>query len=89
MKRPARSVMLLALAALALTGCRAERGDEPGPMRLPQPVELVLDAQGRPDPSILAETQELHRGNGEEPQTRPTVGWCRVRPGAGTSAATA
>ncbi|PKL96047.1 MAG: peptide ABC transporter substrate-binding protein [Gammaproteobacteria bacterium HGW-Gammaproteobacteria-8] len=69
MKRPARSVMLLALAALALTGCRAERGDEPGPMRLPQPVELVLDAQGRPDPSILAETQELHRGNGEEPQT--------------------
>jgi len=59
----------LLLALLTLPGCRGERGDEPGPLRLPQPVEVVLDTGGRPDPSILAETQELHRGNGEEPQT--------------------
>jgi oligopeptide transport system substrate-binding protein len=62
-------VLFAVFAALALSGCRAERGGEPGPMRLPQPVEVVLDADGRPDPSILAETQQLHRGNGEEPQT--------------------
>ena len=38
-------------------------------MRLPVPVEVTLDADGRPDPAVLAEVQELHRGNGEEPQT--------------------
>ena len=34
-----------------------------------QPVELVLTEDGRPDPSVLAQEQELHRDNGDEPQT--------------------
>jgi oligopeptide transport system substrate-binding protein len=33
------------------------------------PVDLVLNEEGRPVPSILAEQQELHRDNGQEPQT--------------------
>jgi oligopeptide transport system substrate-binding protein len=33
------------------------------------PVELVLDEEGRPVPSVLAQEQVLHRDNGEEPQT--------------------
>lgn len=34
-----------------------------------QPVELILDENGRPIPSVLAQLQELHRDNGDEPQT--------------------
>ena len=34
-----------------------------------RPVELILDENGRPDPSVLAATQVLNRDNGEEPQT--------------------
>jgi oligopeptide transport system substrate-binding protein len=34
-----------------------------------RPVDLVLNEEGRPIPSILAEQQELHRDNGQEPQT--------------------
>ena len=34
-----------------------------------QPVELILNEEGRPVPSVLAEQQELHRDNGQEPQT--------------------
>ena len=32
-------------------------------------VELILDEDGRPVPSVLAEQQELNRDNGQEPQT--------------------
>jgi len=39
------------------------------PIRLPEPVALEFDATGQPEPEILAENQELRRGNGEEPQT--------------------
>lgn len=34
-----------------------------------QPVDLVLNEDGRPIPSVLAQQQELHRDNGQEPQT--------------------
>ena len=34
-----------------------------------QPVELILNEEGRPVPSVIAEQQELHRDNGQEPQT--------------------
>ncbi|MGB5292335.1 MAG: peptide ABC transporter substrate-binding protein [Lysobacterales bacterium] len=34
-----------------------------------QPVELILNEEGRPIPSVLAQEQELHRDNGQEPQT--------------------
>ena len=37
--------------------------------RLPVPMELILDEEGRPVPEVLADDQVLHRGNGEEPQT--------------------
>ena len=34
-----------------------------------RPVELILTEDGRPAASVLAQIQELHRNNGEEPQT--------------------
>ena len=34
-----------------------------------RPVDLVLNEDGRPTPSVLAQQQELHRDNGQEPQT--------------------
>ena len=64
-----RALAVVAMAAL-LTACGASPADgEPSPSRLPQAVEVVLDEQGRPEPSLLAERQILLRGNGEEPQT--------------------
>lgn len=61
---------VLAGLVLLLAGC-GERSapEEPRPSRLPQPVALELDEQGRPLPELLAEVQVLHRGNGDEPQT--------------------
>ncbi|MGY6587672.1 MAG: peptide ABC transporter substrate-binding protein [Wenzhouxiangella sp.] len=64
-----RALLILG-AALLLAACSGSPGDgEPAPSRLPQAVEVVLDEQGRPEPSLLAERQVLLRGNGEEPQT--------------------
>ena len=61
---------LLAVALAVLTACGDRTpSDEPRPPRLPQPVALQLDAEGRPLPEILAPVQALHRGNGDEPQT--------------------
>ena len=64
-----RMVGLLVL--LTLAGC-AER-DADGELvrvpRLPVPVALELDEDGRPPFELLAEAQVLYRGNGEEPQT--------------------
>ncbi len=45
-----------------------ESNSEPARTNRPQPVEAVL-VDGRPDPSVLAAEQVLHRDNGEEPQT--------------------
>jgi oligopeptide transport system substrate-binding protein len=42
--------------------------DAPVPSQRPRPVELLM-TDGRPDPSVLAAEQVLHRDNGEEPQT--------------------
>ncbi len=69
---PAR-VMAIALALVVggvLVGCGED--SEPGSVgrdRQGQPVALALTEDGRPDPSVLAEQQVLHRGNGQEPQT--------------------
>ena len=58
------------MAATLVAGC----GDDDE--RLPRatdrqalPVELVLTEDGRPDPSVLAQDQILHRDNGGEPTT--------------------
>jgi len=55
---------------VALAGCSEEEDRQPeAAPALSEPVEVVLDDNGRPVPEILAETQVIHRGNGEEPQT--------------------
>lgn len=57
------------LAVVLLYGCGGEQDpDAPEISQRPQPVDLVL-VDGRPDPSVLAKEQVLHRANGEEPQT--------------------
>ncbi|RFF26246.1 peptide ABC transporter substrate-binding protein [Wenzhouxiangella sp. 15181] len=55
---------------LLLVGC-SEQSEQPvePPPSLADPVAVELDADGRPVPDILAESQVIHRGNGEEPQT--------------------
>jgi len=53
-----------------LIGCmeQTDQAPQPPPV-LAQPVEVVFDEEGRPVSEILADTQVVHRGNGEEPQT--------------------
>lgn len=61
---------MAAFTAICLAACTpGDEVDHGEPPRLPEPVEVVLTEDGRPDPSILTEIQVLHRGNGEEPQT--------------------
>lgn len=55
---------------LALAGCGEREGHAPEPAPvLAEPVEVVFGEDGRPVPEVLAESQVVHRGNGEEPQT--------------------
>jgi oligopeptide transport system substrate-binding protein len=62
--------VVLATSLALLVGCGDENGDFGRPREnRPQPVDLVLLENGRPDPSVLAEEQVVHRGNGDEPQT--------------------
>jgi oligopeptide transport system substrate-binding protein len=64
--------MRLALfsSMLLLVACGGENGDFGRPREnRPQPVDLVLLEDGRPDPAVLAAEQVVHRGNGDEPQT--------------------
>ncbi|QOC22670.1 peptide ABC transporter substrate-binding protein [Wenzhouxiangella sp. AB-CW3] len=62
---------LTVLISVLLMACGAPGSDEvtPGSARLPVPVEVAHDEDGRPLPEILADEQVLYRGNGEEPQT--------------------
>ena len=65
---PVCFVAAVGLAGLA--GCGDRDGDVGGPIgRRPEPVELILLEDGRPDPATLAELQVVYRGNGEEPET--------------------
>ena len=68
--RMKRIPVFMALAIL-LAACGASDSDDdtPRPPRLPMPVEVAFDDDGRPLPEVLAEEQVLYRGNGEEPQT--------------------
>ena len=55
---------------LLLSACSEDGVDFGGRQEnRPQPVELVLLEDGRPDPAVLAEEQVIHRGNGGEPET--------------------
>ncbi len=61
---------MLAAAALLSAGCGQDADRSPRDRsQSRQPVELVLQEDGRPDPAVLAESQVLHRDNGDEPQT--------------------
>jgi len=62
--------VVLVTGLVQLAGCGDENGDFGRPREnRPQPVELVLLEDGRPDPSVLAAEQVVYRGNGDEPQT--------------------
>ena len=64
------TIAVAVLACLLAAGCGRQDDAEPRLARgeRPQPVELLL-RDGRPDPTVLAERQVLHRGNGDEPRT--------------------
>ena len=67
---PLRHPLLLSVLALLLSACGNDDGrTTPGRDRHPKPVDLMITDYGRPDPSVLAAEQELHRDNGDEPQT--------------------
>jgi oligopeptide transport system substrate-binding protein len=62
--------IFLACSLLGLAACGDHEGDFGRPLeQRPQPVDLVLLEDGRPDPSVLADEQVVYRGNGEEPET--------------------
>ncbi len=66
-----RHTFLVASVVVLLSACGSDDPQQP-PTRsdqLTRPVELVFGEDGRPDPSVLAPEQVLHRDNGEEPQT--------------------
>ncbi|MEM1080266.1 MAG: peptide ABC transporter substrate-binding protein [Pseudomonadota bacterium] len=71
MSRRCSSMVAVLLSTSLLSGCGSDSSsdDEPPTMVLDQPVELIWTERGRPDPSVLADQQVLHRGNSEEPQT--------------------
>lgn len=64
-----RLILLALPMVLVACGGPDEDGEQPRSPRLPVPVALEVDADDRPLPDLLAETQVLYRGNGEEPQT--------------------
>ncbi|NBB93762.1 MAG: peptide ABC transporter substrate-binding protein [Gammaproteobacteria bacterium] len=53
---------------LAACGQGEDRAPEAAPV-LAEPVEVAFNEAGRPVDEVLADSQVVHRGNGEEPQT--------------------
>lgn len=65
-----RQIVLLFVSAILLFACGNDDVRQvAGRERHEKPVELALDENGRPLPSVLDLDQVLHRDNGEEPQT--------------------
>jgi len=66
-----RQILLPVVCAMLLSACGGEDRERlPGRFdRHDDAVDLVLMEDGRPDPSVLAQEQILHRDNGEEPVT--------------------
>jgi oligopeptide transport system substrate-binding protein len=65
---PIRIVFLCSCLFVAACGERSAEPGAPSGKRL-QPVDLVLTENDLPAPSVLAQEQVVHRGNGEEPET--------------------
>jgi len=62
--------VLLSIPVLLLGACGNDDPEQvAGRGRHVRPVELILNEDGRPVPAVLADVQELHRDNGQEPQT--------------------
>ena len=66
---PVLLVLLPLVLSLGACGNDDRQQTSAGRHKHIQPVELLLTEDGRPDPSVLAQEQELHRDNGDEPQT--------------------
>jgi len=68
---PLRKLLVPLFFALLLGACGKDNQEQVAGDRdrHARPVELVLDEAGRPVRSVLAQVQELHRDNGEEPIT--------------------
>ena len=66
-----RYVFQSVIFASLLAGCGDDQQEFLSITKEPQvrPVELVLTEDGRPALSVLSSRQELHRDNGEEPQS--------------------
>ena len=64
-----RQFFLLMTLALLLGACGNDNRNQAVGGRHAHPVVLELTGDGRPLPSVLAQAQELHRDNGEEPQS--------------------
>ena len=66
-----RQNFLLGFLVILLGACGGDDQQQliSGSDRQTRPVDLLLTEEGRPDPSVLAQEQELHRDNGDEPQT--------------------
>lgn len=70
MKASVHIKALLAISLLSLAACGEREGDFGKRLdKRSQPVDLVLLADGRPDPAVLADEQIVRRGNGEEPES--------------------
>lgn len=63
--------LLIVIGAMLLSACGNDDQERlPGSLdRHARSVDLVLTEDGRPDKSVLADLQVLHRDNGEEPAT--------------------
>jgi oligopeptide transport system substrate-binding protein len=62
-------VLILVLALLPGACGKDNREQRVSHNRHDRPVVSILDENGRPDPIVLAEVQQLQRDNGQEPQT--------------------
>ena len=63
------SITLVCCTLLSACGGDEQEGLTRRLERQAKPVDLMLTEDGRPAPSVLAETQVLHRDNGGEPAT--------------------
>ncbi|TVS11007.1 MAG: oligopeptide ABC transporter substrate-binding protein OppA, partial [Wenzhouxiangella sp.] len=56
------------MISVVLAACASQSGDDAPVVERWNLPEVIYTEDGRPDPSILAPVQVLHRGNGTQPQ---------------------